>query len=153
MNTVSHIKLVCSTSVLIISYVNMLSSGVTSLKPSLRSSLVFSRCSARVNVNKRSSLVVRADTYPQDWLKINPLVFVLGVAGWTVPSAIPVSAFGGNSLFGLLTAQIGTELAKFPTGPSLDSPFWLYLLTWHVGLFVTLLLGQVGFQGRSQKYW
>jgi hypothetical protein len=29
----------------------------------------------------------------------------------------------------------------------------LYLLTWHVGLFVTLTLGQVGAQGKKQEYW
>eukprot|EP01026_Neomeris_dumetosa_P029672 TRINITY_DN23_c0_g1_i3.p4 TRINITY_DN23_c0_g1~~TRINITY_DN23_c0_g1_i3.p4 ORF type:complete len:183 (+),score=5.14 TRINITY_DN23_c0_g1_i3:990-1538(+) len=134
--------------------INMIAAGIPSLKPRLCGQRVVSRSSPVVNVNRRSSLVVRAgDMYPQDWLKVNPLVLVLGVVGWTVPSAIPVSGFGGNSLFGLLTAQIGTELAHFPTGPALDSPFWLYLVTWHVGLFLTMLLGQVGFQGRAQKYW
>eukprot|EP01026_Neomeris_dumetosa_P005193 TRINITY_DN1144_c0_g2_i4.p2 TRINITY_DN1144_c0_g2~~TRINITY_DN1144_c0_g2_i4.p2 ORF type:complete len:133 (-),score=14.22 TRINITY_DN1144_c0_g2_i4:234-632(-) len=132
----------------------MFAVGVPSLKPSFSGRRIVSRAVSVVNVNKRSSLVVRAgETYPQNWLKVNPLVFVLGVVGWTVPSAIPVSGFGGNSLFGLLTSQIGTELAHFPTGPALDSPFWLYLVTWHVGLFLTMLLGQVGFQGRQQKYW
>lgn len=43
---------------------------------------------------------------------------------WTIPSNIPVSAFGGQSLFGLFTASIGEELAKFPQGPSIDDPFW-----------------------------
>jgi photosystem I protein PsaO len=55
-----------------------------------------------------------------------------------VPSTIGVSAFGGNSLFGLFTASIGENLAKFPQGPSIDDKFWLYLLTWHVGLFLTM---------------
>eukprot|EP01023_Acetabularia_acetabulum_P027446 TRINITY_DN25_c0_g1_i1.p3 TRINITY_DN25_c0_g1~~TRINITY_DN25_c0_g1_i1.p3 ORF type:complete len:135 (+),score=27.68 TRINITY_DN25_c0_g1_i1:130-534(+) len=120
-----------------------------------RNSLRFSKQSSlRRGGNTQQKLVVRAgESFPQDWLKINPLVFVLGVAGWTVPSCIPVSALGNTSLFGAFTAEIGTELAKFPAGPSLDSPFWLYLISWHVGLFVTMLLGQVGFQGRSQKYW
>lgn len=72
---------------------------------------------------------------------------------WTVPSSIPVGAFDGNSLFGLLNASIATELANFPTGPSLDSPFWLYMITWHIGLFTTMLLGQVGVNGRKQGYW
>lgn len=72
---------------------------------------------------------------------------------WTVPSSIPVGAFDGNSLFGLLNASIATELAHFPTGPSLDSPFWLYMITWHIGLFTTMLLGQVGVNGRKQGYW
>lgn len=43
---------------------------------------------------------------------------------WTIPSNIPVSAFGGQSLFGLFTQSIGEELAKFPQGPSIDDPFW-----------------------------
>lgn len=72
---------------------------------------------------------------------------------WTVPSSIPVGALGGDSLFGLLNKQIGAELAHFPSGPALDSPFWLYLVTWHVGLFATMLLGQVGVNGRKQGYW
>ena len=29
----------------------------------------------------------------------------------------------------------------------------LLLLTYHIGLFVTLLLGQIGVQGRKQGYW
>ena len=29
----------------------------------------------------------------------------------------------------------------------------LYFVTYHVGLFTTLLLGQIGFQGRKQGYW
>jgi photosystem I subunit PsaO len=57
---------------------------------------------------------------------------------WTIPSNIPVSAFGGQSLFGLFTQQIGAELAHFPVGPSIDSPFWLYMITWHMGLFACI---------------
>jgi hypothetical protein len=29
----------------------------------------------------------------------------------------------------------------------------LYMITWHVGLFTTLLLGQIGVQGRKGGYW
>lgn len=29
----------------------------------------------------------------------------------------------------------------------------LLLVTYHIGLFLTLLLGQVGVQGRKQGYW
>ena len=72
---------------------------------------------------------------------------------WTIPSNIPVGALGGKSLFGALTGSIGENLAHFPIGPSLNDSFWLYLLTWHVGLFVTILLGQVGVNGRQQGYW
>lgn len=67
--------------------------------------------------------------YPSDWIKRDPLVPVLGFLGWTIPSNIPVSAFGGQSLFGLFTQQIGAELAHWPTGPSIDSPFWLYFVS------------------------
>lgn len=46
------------------------------------------------------------------------------VCSWTIPSNIPVSGFGGQSLFGLFTSSIAENLAKFPTGPSIDDPFW-----------------------------
>jgi len=49
--------------------------------------------------------------------------------------------------------SIGAELAHWPVGPGVTSPFWLYLLTWHVGLFVTMTLAQIGLQGRGDKYW
>lgn len=45
------------------------------------------------------------------------------------------------------------ELANFPTGPSLDSDFWLYMIVWHVGLFLTMTLGTIGVQGRKQGYF
>jgi photosystem I subunit PsaO len=61
------------------------------------------------------------------------VVFALGFLGWTIPSSIGVSAFGGESLFSLLTTSMGEELAHFPTGPALSDKFWLYMITWHVG--------------------
>jgi photosystem I subunit PsaO len=70
-----------------------------------------------------------------------------------VPSNIGVSAFGGKSLFGMFTASIGEELAKFPAGPAVTDQFWLYMITWHVGLFVALTLGQIGVQARKQGYF
>mmetsp|Transcript_18927 Transcript_18927/g.32331 ORF Transcript_18927/g.32331 Transcript_18927/m.32331 type:complete len:136 (-) Transcript_18927:75-482(-) len=91
--------------------------------------------------------------FDRNWLKGNPLVFVLGTVGWTVPSSIPVSGFEGSSLFGKFTSSIGTELAHFPQGPALTDEFWLLLITWHLGLFVTLTLGQIGFNGRKQGYF
>mmetsp|Transcript_17329 Transcript_17329/g.29624 ORF Transcript_17329/g.29624 Transcript_17329/m.29624 type:complete len:133 (+) Transcript_17329:70-468(+) len=113
---------------------------------------------ARVMTVSRSRVVqVRASstgqTFDRNWLKIDPLVFGAGFLGWTVPSSIPVSAFGGQSLFGLFNASIAENLARFPQGPALSDKFWLYLISWHVGLFVVLLLGQVGVQGRKQGYW
>jgi photosystem I protein PsaO len=32
---------------------------------------------------------------------------------------------------------------------ALTDKFWLYLLTWHIGLFLTLFLGQIGVQGKG----
>lgn len=43
---------------------------------------------------------------------------------WTIPSNIPVSGFGGKSLFGLFTESIGQQLAHFPQGPALTDDFW-----------------------------
>ncbi|ESQ36049.1 hypothetical protein EUTSA_v10009047mg [Eutrema salsugineum] len=48
---------------------------------------------------------------------------------------------------------IGTELAHFPTPPALTSQFWLWLVTWHLGLFLCLTFGQIGFKGRTEDYF
>merc|ERR1712056_38893 len=72
------------------------------------------------------------------------------MGGWTVPSALPSSGFGGDSLFSRFINSIGNELAHFPSGPSLDSDFWIYLILYHIGLFLCILLGQIGVQGRKQ---
>jgi photosystem I protein PsaO len=64
-----------------------------------------------------------------------------------------LQSYGGGSLFGAFTSTIGTELAKFPQGPSIDSPFWLQLVVFHVGLFVCMTLAQIGIQGRKQGYF
>jgi photosystem I subunit PsaO len=63
-----------------------------------------------------------------------------------VPSNIGVQTFGGKSLFGAFMESIGSELAHFPVGPALTDNFWLLMITWHVGLFVTLTLAQIGIQ-------
>mmetsp|Transcript_14658 Transcript_14658/g.44282 ORF Transcript_14658/g.44282 Transcript_14658/m.44282 type:complete len:142 (+) Transcript_14658:84-509(+) len=91
-------------------------------------------------------------SYPNDWLPKDPVVVGASVAGWVLPSNIGVSALGGKSLFGAFVSSIGQELAHFPTGPALDSNFWLYMVTWHVGLFIALFLGQIGVQARKQGY-
>jgi photosystem I subunit PsaO len=101
----------------------------------------------------RKAVVVRADADATNWLKKDPTVLMASAAGWFIPSNIGVSAFGGKSLFGLFTASIGENMAHFPTGPALDDKFWLYMVTWHLGLFVVMTLGQIGAQGRKQNYW
>jgi photosystem I subunit PsaO len=63
-----------------------------------------------------------------------------GLIGWLATSSIP--AINGKSLTGLFFYSIGTELAHFPTPPALTSQFWLWLVTWHLGLFLCLTFGQ-----------
>ncbi|GMH35269.1 hypothetical protein BSKO_03137 [Bryopsis sp. KO-2023] len=91
--------------------------------------------------------------FDKDWLMASPMVNILGFFGWVVPSSTPVPAFDGNSLTGLFFAQIPMEWSHWPTGPALDSPFWLYMITWHIGLFTCLTLGQIGWNGRKQGYF
>ena len=45
------------------------------------------------------------------------------------------------------------ELSHFPKGPAMTDEFWLLMVTWHVGLFLTLLLGQIGWQGKKAGYF
>merc|ERR1711937_283762 len=97
--------------------------------------------------------IVKGSQFESDWLRADPTVLVLGVLGWTIPSAIPVSGFGGSSLFSKFLSSIGQELAQFPKGPALTSDFWLYLVLYHIGLFLCMLLGQIGVQGRKQGYF
>jgi len=87
------------------------------------------------------------------WINVEPLAVALGTMGWLIPASSPAPSYGGGSLFGAFTSTIGTELAKFPVGPSLDSPFWLQFVIFHVGLFVTMTLAQIGIQGRKQGYF
>lgn len=70
-----------------------------------------------------------------------------------MPSNIAISALGGQSLYGKLMERTIANLQHFPVGPALTDDFWLYLITWHAGLFVVMLLGQIGVQGRKQGYF
>ncbi|WP_439108263.1 hypothetical protein, partial [Flagellimonas lutimaris] len=72
--------------------------------------------------------------FERDWLRRDLNVIGFGLIGWIAPSSIPV--INGDSLTGLFFSSIGTELSHFPTGPALTSPFWLWLVLWHLGLFV-----------------
>ncbi|GFQ07237.1 photosystem i subunit o [Phtheirospermum japonicum] len=89
--------------------------------------------------------------FERDWLRRDLNVIGFGLIGWIAPSSIP--AINGQSLTGLFFSSIGTELAHFPTGPALTSPFWLWLVCWHLGLFLTLTFGQIGFKGRTEEYF
>ncbi|XP_011004353.1 PREDICTED: photosystem I subunit O-like, partial [Populus euphratica] len=89
--------------------------------------------------------------FERDWLRKDLNVIGFGLIGWLAPSSIPAN--GGKSLSGLFFESIGTELAHFPTPPPLTSQFWLWLVTWHLGLFICLTLGQIGFKGRADEYF
>ncbi|KZV23870.1 photosystem I subunit O [Dorcoceras hygrometricum] len=86
-----------------------------------------------------------------DWLRKDLNVIGFALIGWLAPSSIPL--INGNSLTGLFFSSIGSELSHWPTGPALTSPFWLWLITWHLGLFLTLTFGQIGFKGRTEDYF
>eukprot|EP00245_Coleochaete_scutata_P002656 TRINITY_DN1359_c0_g1_i2.p1 TRINITY_DN1359_c0_g1~~TRINITY_DN1359_c0_g1_i2.p1 ORF type:complete len:153 (-),score=28.16 TRINITY_DN1359_c0_g1_i2:411-869(-) len=90
----------------------------------------------------------RVTCFARDWLRKDLSVIGFGIIGWMVPSSIP--AINGDSLSGLFFSSIGPELAHFPTGPAIDSPFWLWMVTWHVGLFLCLFYGQIGIQARKE---
>lgn len=92
-------------------------------------------------------------TFDDDWLKADVTVHLLTLFGWAVPSGIAIKSYGDTSLLSAFSASIGENLANFPQGPGLEDKFWLYLLTWHIGLFSTMLLGQIGWQGRKQGYF
>ncbi|PON65241.1 Photosystem I PsaO [Trema orientale] len=89
--------------------------------------------------------------FERDWLRRDFNVIGFGLIGWIAPSSIPV--INGKSLTGLFFESIGAELAHFPTPPALTSQFWLWLVTWHLGLFIVLTFGQIGFKGRTDDYF
>ncbi|KAL2609155.1 hypothetical protein R1flu_027728 [Riccia fluitans] len=93
----------------------------------------------------------RVTCFERDWLRKDLSVIGFGLIGWLAPSSIPL--INGNSLTGLFLGSIGPELAHWPTGPALTSPFWLWMITWHLGLFITLTFGQIGFKGRKDGYF
>jgi photosystem I subunit PsaO len=110
------------------------------------------KCASKINI--REVRASSSNTFDDDWLKAEVPVHLLTLFGWTIPSASPCPAFeNNNSLFFMLCQSVSENLSNFPTGPSLDDKFWLYLITWHIGLFTTMLLGQIGYQGRKQGYF
>eukprot|EP00262_Sarcandra_glabra_P020428 TRINITY_DN811_c0_g1_i2.p1 TRINITY_DN811_c0_g1~~TRINITY_DN811_c0_g1_i2.p1 ORF type:complete len:147 (+),score=10.11 TRINITY_DN811_c0_g1_i2:123-563(+) len=92
----------------------------------------------------------RFTCFERDWLRTDLNVIGFGLIGWLAPSSIPV--INGDSLTGLFFQSIGKELAHWPTGPALTSQFWLWMITWHFGLFLCLTFGQIGFKGRKEYF-
>ncbi|XP_021715688.1 photosystem I subunit O-like [Chenopodium quinoa] len=89
--------------------------------------------------------------FERNWLRTDFNVIGFGLIGWMAPSSVP--AINGNSLTGLFFSSIGEELSHFPTPPALTSQFWLWMVLWHLGLFLCLTFGQIGFKGRTEEYF
>ncbi|KAF8403342.1 hypothetical protein HHK36_011444 [Tetracentron sinense] len=120
-------------------------------RTNLSSGFLRSSVAARNPLKQARASGGRFTCFEGNWLRTDLNVIGFGLIGWLAPSSIPV--INGNSLTGLFFQSIGSELSHFPTGPALTSPFWLWLVTWHFGLFVCLTFGQIGFKGRKEEYF
>ena len=101
----------------------------------------------RKSVTARASAQVFASSdlkFDDDWKKSSVPVHLASLFGWVIPSASPCPAFENNaSLFKVFSDRIADNLAHFPQGPAADDKIWLYMLTWHMGLFACMMLGQI----------
>merc|ERR1712216_306747 len=111
----------------------------------------------RKTVKARAAVKVAASSdlkFDDDWKKSSVPVHLASLFGWVIPSASPCPAFPDNaSLFELFSERISANLANFPQGPAADDKIWLYMLTWHMGLFACMMFGQIGVQARKQGYF
>ena len=101
----------------------------------------------RKSVKARASAKVFASSdlkFDDDWKKSSVPVHLASLFGWGIPSASPGPAVENNaSLFKVFSDRIADNLAHFPQGPAADDKIWLYMLTWHMGLFACMMLGQI----------
>ena len=126
--------------------------SLSSTSSRLTSGFVKSPVSARNPLRKAVAMGNgRVTCFERNWLRADYSVIGFGLIGWLAPSSVP--AINGKSLTGLFFESIGAELAHFPTPPALTSSFWLWLVTWHLGLFIVLTFGQIGFKGRTEDYF
>ena len=123
----------------------------SSTKQSLGSSFWRSQVVLKNPLKQKLTSGGKFTCFQRDWLRKDLNVIGFGLIGWLAPSSIPL--INGDSLTGLFFQSIGTELAHWPTGPALTSSFWLWLVTWHLGLFICLTFGQIGFKGRTENYF
>ncbi|XP_008784066.2 photosystem I subunit O [Phoenix dactylifera] len=123
-----------------------------SSKPTLiTSGFIRPQVASRNPLNLNLASGGRFTCFERDWLRTDLNVIGFGLIGWLAPSSVP--AINGNSLTGLFFQSIGAELAHWPTGPALTSQFWLWMVLWHLGLFLCLTFGQIGFKGRTDQYF
>lgn len=83
--------------------------------------------------------------------EINPVIIVLSILGWVVPSSLPapIALTSGTGLTQAFLASMNANLAAWPKGPAGDDPFWTLCFLWHVGLFAALIFGTIGVNGRK----
>ncbi|KAJ9177892.1 hypothetical protein P3X46_009823 [Hevea brasiliensis] len=127
------------------------SSSLSSKTVSLSSGFVKSTVTARNPLRQKGANGGRFTCFERNWLRTDLNVIGFGLIGWIAPSSIP--AINGKSLTELFFESIGADLAHFPTPPPLTSQFWLWLITWHLGLFLCLTFGLIGFKGRTEDYF
>ncbi|XP_020581467.1 photosystem I subunit O [Phalaenopsis equestris] len=120
-------------------------------KPSHQSGFIRPHVAIRNPLSQKLASGGKFTCFERNWLRTDFSVIGFGLIGWLAPSSIP--AINGNSLTGLFFKSIADELAHWPTGPALTSQFWLWLITWHLGLFLCLTFGQIGFKGRTEEYF
>lgn len=83
--------------------------------------------------------------------EINPVIIVLAILGWVVPSSLPapIALTSGTGLTQAFLASMNANLAAWPKGPAGDDPFWTLCFLWHTGLFAALIFGTIGVNGRK----
>lgn len=83
--------------------------------------------------------------------EINPVIIVLSILGWVVPSSLPapIALTSGTGLTQAFLSSMNSNLAAWPKGPAGDDPFWTLCFLWHVGLFAALIFGTIGVNGRK----
>jgi len=119
------------------------------LKPLAAKARAPRRTRAARAVSRKVSTMEVQEGY--SWIEKNPIVPAAGFLGWVVPSSIP--AIKGTSLTAMFLGSISEQMARFPEGPGAagdDGSFYFLMVIWHMGLFLTMTLGQIGVQGRSQ---
>lgn len=77
----------------------------------------------------------------------NWLVQGVSMGGWGLISSIPI--VDGESLLNLFLKTAGPNLLSWPARPPPNDPSWIWLGTWHAGLFLFMGLSKYGIKQRK----
>jgi len=145
---------VCAHGVCVCVWSSMVCALVTDDACVVRSRHVLGRAATKARVSVVTKAANADMKFDDDWKKSSVAVHLASLFGWVIPSASPCPAFEDNaSLFAVFSERISANLANFPQGPAADDKIWLYMLTWHMGLFACMMFGQIGVQARKQGYF